>query len=160
MAPGRALQPDEARETMTSPSRDARASAFLDTGTLTDLLDGKGAAAHLFDADVAARAEYVVNPIVLQEILLSGGRRQRFGLGELVKDRITVLPIDPDKTERVLERARHLRDRLVHANDVLIFASASDCDYLVTDDPALAQLPENGRPEVLTAEQFLERMSA
>jgi predicted nucleic acid-binding protein len=144
---------------MASTSKDQRPTAFLDTSALAAYFDGKGAAAHLFDREILARTRYAVNPIVLQEILLLADEQRRTRLAELAEERLSILPIDPEKAIKVSERVRGLRNRIAHSNDVLVFASAEDCDYLITDDDLLAQLSGVRGPEVLTVDQFLDRLS-
>ena len=132
-------------------------TVFLDTSVLLAYLQEKGAA-HLFDPPVVSRARYAIDPIVLQEVFLTADQRLRPELTEMIKDRVRVLSIDPEKTRDVLQRVRGLRNRIAHSNEAVVLASASDCDYLLTEDRELARLQEGKKPEILTAEQFLARV--
>jgi predicted nucleic acid-binding protein len=136
-----------------------RVSAFLDSNVLLDYLRGDTAAAHLFDPEVVARAQYSIDPTVLREVLLLANASQQSKLSALIRERISLLAIKPEKISDTLRRLRDLRNRLVHSDDALILSSASDCDYLITTDLALTQLQQGTRPEVVTVDQFLERLS-
>jgi predicted nucleic acid-binding protein len=134
-------------------------SVFLDASVLLDYLRGSAAGAHLFDPEIIARARYSIDPTVLREILLLADASERSKLLELIKERISLLSIKPDKISQTLRRIKDLRNRIAHSDDVMILASASDCDYLVTADLELLQLQQGSRPEVVTVDQFLERLS-
>jgi predicted nucleic acid-binding protein len=133
-------------------------SVFLDTDVLLDYFRGNGAAARLFDPDVISRVRYAINPIVLREILLIANEREQSKMERLIGDQVTLLSIDPEKTEETLRRARNFRNRVAHSDEVVIFSSASDCDYLITRDKGLTELQEGNRPEVVTPEEFLARV--
>ena len=143
---------------MTVIERQKKATVFLDTSVLLAYLGREGAAARLFDPEVTSRARYAINPVVLQELLLTADSKQRPEIAQLVEDRVRVLPTDPDKTDEILRRLRDVRNKLAHSNDALVVASASDCDYLVTEDPMLVRLQEGSRPEVITTKEFLARV--
>jgi predicted nucleic acid-binding protein len=83
---------------------------------------------------------YAINPVVLQELLLVIlTAADSSTLDELTK-RMEVLPVDSSTVEESLKSVRELRNRTIHANELLILGSAQSCDYLVTMDRDLQQI--------------------
>ena len=130
-----------------------RPLVFLDTNVIIGYLRGDPSAAQLFSAEADGRIRFAVNAIVLQELLFSGDAvgRPEF---ERIIDQLRVLPVDLAKAEDLVPRVRALRNRLPHANDILIFSSADECDFLVTSDVLLKNLATAGKPRVVTAEEL------
>ena len=127
---------------------------FLDTTVILDFLKGDPSLKDIFSPKIMNKVSYAINPIVLQEILLSGRAASKMSLDEFTKD-FEVIPVDIIKSEEFLERIRSLRNRIAHANDLLILGSAQSCDYLVTTDRTLQQLGNVATVKVITPEEFL-----
>ncbi len=97
--------------------------------------------------------------VVLQEVLFSfQGVRERPELVQSLRDQLTILPVDIKLVESFLPRARTLRNRIDHSNDILIVSSAASCDFLVTYDIHLRDLEEGSMPEVVTPEELVVRL--
>src|SRR5580698_4160745 len=96
---------------------------FLDSSVLIGYLRGEPSAAPLFSAEAQGLIRFAINGIVLQDLLLEGDavRRPEF---EQIRDHLQVLPIDFDKAEALVERAR--RTRFTHSNDLLVLSSAGE----------------------------------
>ena|ERR1039458_7822856 len=133
---------------------------FLDTNVIIEYLRGDPSAAKLFCAEEDGRIRFAVNPIVLQELLLAGDAVGRPEFDQ-VRDHLRVLPLDLVKAEALIPRARALRNRLPHANDILILSSAEECDFLVTTrDTVLKKLVTDEKPQVVTAEEMVSHLRA
>jgi predicted nucleic acid-binding protein len=132
---------------------------FLDTNVIIGYIRGDPTAVQLFSAESAGRIRVAVNAIVLQELLLAvdGASRPEF---EQIRDHLRVLPIDLAKAEALIPRARALRNRVAHPNEILILSSAADCDFLVTNDALLKNLVTSDRPRVVTPEELVARLKA
>jgi predicted nucleic acid-binding protein len=132
---------------------------FLDASVIIGYVRGDPAAVQLFSAEAAGRIRVAVNGIVLQELLLAGdiANRPEF---EQIRDHLRVLPVDLAKAEALVPRARSLRNRLAHSNDILIVSSADECDFLVTSDLLLKGLVMAERPQVVTPEELVARLRA
>jgi len=136
-----------------------RPLVFLDTNVILGYLRGEPSAAQLFFAEAEGRIRFAVNPIVLQELLLAGDAAGQPEF-ERIRDHLRVLPVDLAEAEALLPRVRALRDRLAHANDILILSSATDCDFLVTRDTLLKTLVTAERPQVVTPEELVTQLRA
>jgi predicted nucleic acid-binding protein len=136
-----------------------RPLVFLDTNVIIGYLRGDPSAANLFSAEEDGRIRLAVNPIVLQELLLAGDAvgRPEF---DRIRDHLRVLPLDLAKAEALVPRVRALRDRLPHANDILILSSADECDFLVTSDALLKNLVTAEKPQVVTPEELVTHLRA
>ncbi|MGO9256370.1 MAG: type II toxin-antitoxin system VapC family toxin [Bryobacteraceae bacterium] len=132
---------------------------FLDTSVIVGYLQGEPSAVQLFSAEAEGRIRFAVNPIVLQELLLGAAASQpEF---ERILDHLRVLPVDLERAEALVPRARALRNRVAHANDILILSSAVECDFLVTRDALLLKtLVTAGKPQVVTPEAFVAHLRA
>lgn len=135
-----------------------RLSVFLDTNVLVEYLYGKYPT--LFSSETLERVRFAVNPIVLQELFLIADADKHVDRLEQVKKLVEVLPVDFQHVEAFLPRAKELRNRLAHSNDILILTSAADCDLLVSNDKDLKQLAPERTPEIVTAEEFFARLGA
>jgi predicted nucleic acid-binding protein len=136
-----------------------RPLVFLDTNVILGYLQGDPSAAQVFSAEASGRIRFAVNPIVLQELLLATDAGDRPEL-ERIRDHLRVLPVDIAKAEALLPRVRALRDRLAHANDILILSSADECDFLVTSDVLLKNLVTSQKPRVVTPEELVTQLRA
>jgi len=130
---------------------------FLDTNVIVEFLRGEPSAAELFSAEAEGRIRFAINPIVLQELLLAADAAGRPEF-ERIRDHLKVLPVDFAKAEALLPRARGLRNRVVHSNDILILSSADECDFLVTKDTGFKTLVSSGKPLVVTPEELITRL--
>lgn len=132
---------------------------FLDTNVIIGYIRGDPTAIQLFSAEAAGRIRVAVNPIVLQELLLAvdGASRPEF---EQIRDHLRVLPIDLAKAEALVPRARALRNRVAHPNEILILSSADECDFLVTSDALLESLVTGDKPQVVTPEELVAHLIA
>ena len=139
-------------------SKQERPLVFLDTNVIVEYLRGDSAARQLFSAQACGRARFAINPIVLQEMLLTGNAAgSKF---DRIRDNLRILPADLPKAEALLTRVRNLRNRVVHSNDLLILSSADECDFLVTRDERLKNLMKNDKPQVVTPEELVTRLRA
>jgi predicted nucleic acid-binding protein len=131
---------------------------FVDTNVIIDYLHGEPAARQLFSAEAQGRARLAINPIVLQELLLTAdAAKVKF---KRIRDHLRILPLDIGKAEALLERLGALRNRAAHSNDFLIMSSADECDFLVTRDERLKNLVTNDKPQVITPEELVTRLRA
>jgi predicted nucleic acid-binding protein len=135
-----------------------RPLVFVDTNVILGYLQGDPSAAQLFSAEESGRIRFAVNPIVLQELLLAGaGDRPEL---DGIIDHLRLLPVEIAKAEALLPRARALRNRLAHANDILIVSSADECDFLVTNDVLLKNLVTSPKPRVVSPGELLAHLRA
>ena len=125
---------------------------FLDTNIILQALSGR--IRSFFDDDARARFTYAINPVVLQELLLSVGKQDAQSRFDEFVMGVKVLPINAEKTKDLLSKLKEIRNRAVHSNDLLIASSASECDYFVTDDVKLQAQFKNENPRVLSSADF------
>ncbi|HYK01566.1 MAG TPA: PIN domain-containing protein [Thermoanaerobaculia bacterium] len=132
---------------------------FVDTNVLLEYIRGKAELQPLFSAAVRERAAFAINAIVLQELLLARDKAE----GGL--DLTRVVPYlevvgagvdlySPD----VVAELQQLRNRVVHANDVLILAGARSCDVLLTYDRDLLDAGPSADVRSETPEEFLDEL--
>jgi predicted nucleic acid-binding protein len=132
-----------------------KATVFLDAGVVMRLLRGEP---NFLAGAAPGRFEFAINPVVLQELTLSLPEAGAFAKLKELADGVKMIPVDMDMTNRFVDRARTLRDRSVHANDLLIAGSAAGCDYFVTDDKALRAQFSDVKPKVLSLAEFREML--
>jgi predicted nucleic acid-binding protein len=147
-----------------------RPLVFLDTNVIIGYLRGEASAVQLVSAESSGLIQLAINPIVLQELLFAEGVLghgadvvgSAVNLPEFqrIRDHLQVLPVNAEKAEALLPRARNLRNRLVHSNDLLILSSADECDFLVTSDEVFKRLVTADRPQVVTPEELVIRLPA
>ena len=131
--------------------------AFLDTNVILNYIQGEPSAVRLFAAAADGQLGLAVNPVVLQELLLSVDTAKRPDFGQLSKQ-LRVLPLNLEKAEALVPHVRAMQDELAHVNDVLILSSADACDFLVTSDRLLKRLVMAEKPEVITSEELVIRL--
>jgi predicted nucleic acid-binding protein len=138
------------------PTTSTTPTAFVDVSVIAAYLNGGEAASQLFDNRYRGRVRFAVDPVVLQEVLILPQIQDSPQLFETVADRLNfeILPLDVERSQMLVRRARALRNRTVHSSGILVAASAHDCDYLITYDRALKELIEGDKPRVVTPEQF------
>jgi predicted nucleic acid-binding protein len=141
---------------MTSPRK---IRAFLDTNVLLEYLRGKVELQALFSEDVRQRAAFAINAIVLQELLLAGDRPEGGVDLTRVVPYLEVVGAGVElSSPEVIAELQQLRNRLVHANDVLILAGARSCDVLLTYDRDLLNAGPAAAVRSETPEEFLEEL--
>lgn len=132
--------------------RDPRPLVFLDSNVVIDYLNGK--IDWLFGPAALERVRYAINPVVFQQTVLGADVAGHPDRLDAVRSRAEMLPVQFDRAQGLLPRARALRNRGMHSNDVLMFSSAADCDYLVTRHAMVGGLADGGKPVVLSPEEF------
>lgn len=135
-----------------------RPLVFLDSNVIVGYLQGEPAAAQLFSAEAEGRIRFAVNGIVLQELLLADA--DAWPEFERILDHFRVLPEDLAKAEALVPRARALRNRLAHPNEILILSSAVECDFLVTRNALLRTLATAEKPQVVTPGELVTHLRA
>jgi predicted nucleic acid-binding protein len=133
-----------------------RTLVFLDTNVILGYIRGEQSETKLVSAEAAGLIHLVVNPIVLQELLLADAT----GLPafEQIKDHLQVLPLDIDEVEALQAAARARRYHTAHTNDLLILSSAEGCDFLVTRDEFFWSLAAPGNLQIVTPEELIARV--
>jgi len=109
---------------------------FLDTNVLLKYLRD-GTPESLFAPATLERVTYVINPVVMQELLLANARHDSYSKWQPLADQCEVISIDASLFDSdAVKRLLTLRNRAVHSSDFLIMASAatSDCEYLLSYD--------------------------
>jgi predicted nucleic acid-binding protein len=140
------------------PSR--RLKVFLDTSVLVEALRGGRNANALFTSAPEQAATYVVNPVVVQELLLvSAAAETKMDLNELIQH-LHVLDTEALLSPEMLVNIREMRNRLAHTNDLLILGAAHDCDFLLTYDQDLLALGDAAGVATRTPEDFLAELGA
>ncbi|HYH09594.1 MAG TPA: PIN domain-containing protein [Thermoanaerobaculia bacterium] len=130
---------------------------FLDTSVLLQYLRGKRELEKLFTPEIEEKVEFVVNGIVLQEVLLSGLVRKAPKKMDLVMEHVTV-----DRASLLSPVIRkHLdefRARRAHVNDLMIFDGTRQCDRLLTYDERRQELGQIVEVESETPEELFEEL--
>jgi len=140
-------------------------TVFLDSSAIVSFLAGRGAAAHLFDDKITSQVRFAINPVVIQELVLRSGAEPKLFTVDNLDDLLSahgVAVLEPNlvNSQSVIENATKMRNKMFHSNDILILASALDCDYVVTEDSALYQLLGNKDPPVITTpNKFIDMLS-
>jgi len=147
-------------ELSPEPPTATQPTAFVDSSVFAAYLTGGEAASRLFNTGFRDPVRFVVDPVVLQNVLSLPQIQESPDLLETLARRLNfkVLPLDMEQGQRMLRRAKEQGSRVTHSSDILIAASASDCDYLITYDGGLQELVEGDRPRVMTPEQFTSLM--
>jgi predicted nucleic acid-binding protein len=130
--------------------------AFLDTNVLLEYFEGKAELQHLFSEEVRERASFVVNGIVLQELILSYKGKELMA----VEPYLDIADLGVEPSSPVLQAMlRDERNQSLHVNDILILATARSYDVLLTYDRKLLQAGKAVlRSE--TPEEFLVELGA
>ena len=139
----------------------SRIRVFLDSNVLASYFLGEPDAKRLFDRDVTKRVQYIISPVVLQELLFMSDELAKKENGEqidkLLSKYLTVKELDEDTITSSVERIKQLRNRLVHANDLLnIEIASTTSDFFVTKDKDLLSLKHIDSVEVITPERFFD----
>ncbi len=131
---------------------------FLDTSVLLSYLQ-HGTPEALLAPITLENVTYVVNPVVLQELLLTSERIKSTVDWQLFVKDFEVDAIDGSIFDNAeVKRLLTVRNRAVHSGDFLVMASAaiSNCDYLLTYDKKILQAVEDTKYQALTPEDFIE----
>jgi predicted nucleic acid-binding protein len=129
-------------------------TAFLDTRVLQEILRSEQPCAALLQSAVQAKVRLATNELALLQALAGDDGRQF----DQLRERLTVLPVDLQRSLQVLESDSNVRQCLAHSNELLILASALDCDYLVTYDTRFAQVATPRHLKIVTPERFLDAL--
>jgi predicted nucleic acid-binding protein len=131
--------------------------AFLDTNVLLEYFRGKAELQHLFSEEVRERADFAINGIVAQELLLSRVADSDFAAMELYVEIVEsdFGPSSPDWHSMLHDE----RNRSLHVNDILILATARTFDVLLTYNRELLQAA-NAVLRSETPEEFLVELGA
>jgi hypothetical protein len=105
-------------------------------------------------SEVQAKVRLATNELALLEALSCAEGRQF----EQLRERLTVLPVDVPRSLQVLESDSKVRQCLSHSNQLLILASALDCDYLVTYATEFAHVATPRHLKIVTPERFLDAL--
>lgn len=133
-------------------------TVFLDTNVILQYQNGK--LKELFEKFALSRFRYVINSVVLQEIILSYNKKDKNSDLSKITEYTTVIPLDSEKTNEFIDHAKKIRNRFVHSNDLLILGSAADCDYLVTDDKNLLSNWNSNRPKIISSNDLQEMLKS
>ena len=132
---------------------------FLDTNVIVSYFQGRRDVVDLFSKKVLEKVQYIVNPIVYQEIILVMERMQkndpsRIDL-EKLDDFVEVVQIDRSKMDFYINKMREFRNLLVHTNDILILQTAIlECDYLLTLDNNLLQISQIDSLKIVSPREY------
>lgn len=138
-------------------NHDKRPLVFLDTNVLMHYLRGHSPESQLLSDPMRRRFRFAVNPVVLSELLLAGDAQSHAEKLENLQKSLSILPINQTELLMLSDKLREVRNKAVHSNDLLIYSSAADCDYLVTQDKGFEDLADSEKPVILTPEQFLQQ---
>lgn len=122
--------------------------AFIDTNVLLRYIGGEPELQPLFSPEVLQQVTFVVNPVVLQELLFTGLTHAR--LTALTRNLQVNVISTPDSVPQTAST-----DYKLHANDLLILGSARQCDVLLTYDRGLLSLGDAAEVNVTTPDVFL-----
>lgn len=139
-----------------------RLRVFLDTNVLIRYLS-EGEPESLFSNSTLDRVTYVINPIVLQELLPGISQHEKHTRWETLVERLEVASIDASLLDNdAVRRLYKVRNQAVHSNNFLIMASAivSECDYLLSYDRAILVANVETRYSVMTPDAFTKVLEA
>lgn len=139
-------------------NKDARPTVFLDTTVLMQYLCGGSPESRLLSDGMLKRFRFAVNPVVLSELMLGADIQKHPERFQRIQDSVNILPINDSELQRLLGKLQSLRNKVTHSNDFLIYSSAVDCDYLLTQDENFQNLANGKKPVTLTTEEFLHRV--
>lgn len=144
-------------------SKTEKLKSFLDSNVVISFLQGTEESQGLFSERVLAKVQYVISPIVYQEILLVTRLMEKRDLLRtgttlaFIDSFVKVITIATSKTRTDSEILRQLRDRMVHTNDiVLLQAAIENCEYFLTLDRELLQIKELATLKIVSPTEFLK----
>jgi len=133
-----------------------RLKVFLDTNVLLAALQGNKTVNALFKPGPESAVSYVIDPVVLQEFLLAA-QGTSGDLSDVIKH-VHILDAEAPLSPETLAEIRAIRNRLVHANELLILGAARNCDILLTYDQDLLSLGDEVGVTAKTPEGFLSEL--
>lgn len=138
---------------------------FLDTNVIVSYFQGRRDVVDLFSMKVLEKVQYIINPIIYQEIILVMERIQKRDLKKIdltkIDNFVRVVQIDSSKIDVYLNKMREFRNLLVHTNDILILQTAIlECDYLLTLDNDLLEIGEIDSLKIVSPREFFNMLEA
>lgn len=138
---------------------------FLDTNVIVSYFQGSRDVVDLFSMKVLEKVQYIINPIIYQEIILVMERIQKRDLKKIdltkIDNFVKVVQIDSSKIDVYLKKMREFRNLLVHTNDILILQTAIlECDYLLTLDNDLLEIGEIDSLKIVSPREFFNMLEA
>ena len=140
-----------------SQNHDSRPSVFLDTSVLMQYLRGASPESLLLSDRMLKRFRFAINPVVLSEVLLAADASRNATKLEQIREAIQILPINDTELNLLSDSLARVRNRAIHTNDLLIYSTAIECDYLLTEDEDFKVLANGDRPVILTTAEFLQQ---
>jgi predicted nucleic acid-binding protein len=138
---------------------------FLDSNIVIAHLQGNKELKDMFSKQVLTKIQYVITPIIYQEVLLFSQLMEErdllcskaaFNFFENRKEIITIVDTETKIDSEIL---RQFRNRVVHTNDIVILqAAVNNCDYFLTLDHALLQIRNVVQLKVISPTEFLKLM--
>lgn len=136
---------------------DSKIRAFVDSNVLLQYISGKAELRGLFSEEVRDRAAFLINAIVLQELLLARNEDPSHVDLTQVIPYLEVMGAGVDlASEQTQAELGKLRHYVGHSNDVFILAAARACDVLLTYDSELLKVGALAAVKSETPEEFLE----
>jgi predicted nucleic acid-binding protein len=132
----------------------------LDTNVLIEYFRGKPQLRELFSPQLRDRIQFAINPVVLQELLLVGGAIGNVVDLKVIEDNLEIIPSDVVADPAALQRIRSLRNRVAHANDLVILGSVHSGEVFLTYDERLTALGEWSGVRITTPDIFLAEQAA
>lgn len=136
---------------------DHKPTVFLDTTALMQYLRGGSAGSRLLSSPMLKRFHFAVNPVVLSEVLLASDINGYAKKLEKIQESVDILPINDAELRQLSDKLYLVHDRGLHTNEFLIYSSAVDCDYLVTEDDGFRNLADSEKPVILNTAEFLDQ---
>jgi len=138
---------------------------FFDTSVIVSYFQGRRDVVDLFSMKVLEKVQYIINPIIYQEIILVMERIQKRDLKKIdltkIDNFVRVVQIDSSKIDVYLNKMREFRNLLVHTNDILILQTAIlECDYLLTLDNDLLEIGEIDSLKIVSPREFFNMLEA
>ena len=110
----------------------------------------------IFSKEVLEKVQYVVSPIVIQELIFVSKRiGEKINLKE-IDNFVNIVSPEIAKTSTDLKKIKEFRNFMIHTNDILLVQSAisSGCDYFLTYDIPLAEIGEIKSLKMISPEAF------
>jgi predicted nucleic acid-binding protein len=127
---------------------------FLDTTIIISYFNKEVNVRKLFSKEVLEKVQYIINPIVYQEIFLSDKIKNSIDFKKL-NDNVNLVQIDTKEID--IKKISELRNNLVHTNDFLILQTAIfNSDYLLTLDQAMIGIGKINSLKVISPNEFFK----
>ena len=131
---------------------------FLDTSVIISYFQNVRDVVELFSERVREKVQFIVNPIVYQEIILAMRHIENIDL-EKLDNFVELVSIERTKIGAYLEKMREFRNLMVHTNDILILQTAIlEGDYLLTLDNQLLEIEKIDSLKIMSPRQFLNSL--